>query len=139
MAIILKNAPKTEEGRKLNFSKEEEEKYRIVFRYNAKTKELVNVEPWSAELKYDNYCVIVPFTSTFVMKDYYGPRQKVQNVIGSTHDPLPAGVPSWMALIRDVYRRQGESESPEVCCLKGKIYDFDTGVSTDIPGHFAPL
>ena len=71
MAIILKNAPMTEEGRKLNFSKEEEEKYRIVFRYDAKTKELVNVEPWNAELEYDNYCVIVPFTSTFVIKDYF--------------------------------------------------------------------
>ena len=31
MAIILKNAPKTEEGWKLNLSKEDEEKYKLVF------------------------------------------------------------------------------------------------------------
>ena len=136
MAIILKNAPKTEEGVKLNFSKEEEEKCRIVSRYNAKTKELANVEPWSAELEYDNYCVIVPFTSTFVIKDYFGPLQLVQNVIGSKDDPKPDGYRSWMDLIRTVYWKQGETEDPEKCCLDGNIYDFDTGVPTAIPKHY---
>lgn len=65
MAIILKNAPKTEEGRKLNLTKEQEEQYKIVFRFDANKKELVNIEPWSAEGKYDNYCVIGPLSSTF--------------------------------------------------------------------------
>ena len=41
MAIILKNAPKTEEGRKLNLTKEQEEQYKIVFRFDANKKELV--------------------------------------------------------------------------------------------------
>ncbi len=72
MAIILKNAPKTEESRWLNFSEEEEERYRIVFRYDEKTKELVNVEPWNAEEKYNNYCVIVPFSSSFDGKKILG-------------------------------------------------------------------
>lgn len=40
MAIILKNAPKTEEGRKLNLSKEDDEKYRLVFRINKESKEI---------------------------------------------------------------------------------------------------
>ena len=44
MAIILKNAPKTEEGRKLNLTKEQEEQYKIVFRFDANKKELVNIE-----------------------------------------------------------------------------------------------
>lgn len=136
MAVILKNTPKTEEGRKLNFSKEEEEKYRIVFRYDAKTRELVNVEPWSAELEYDNRCVIVPFTSTFVIKDYYGPLQLVQNVIGSSDDPKPNGYTSWMDLIRKIYHDQGETEDPNKCCLDGNIYDFDTGAPTAIPKHY---
>ena len=136
MAIILKNAPKTEEGRRLNFSKEDEEKYRVVFRYDEKTKELVNVEPWSAELEYDNYSVIVPFTSTFVIKDYFGPKQLVQNVVGSKYDPKPDGYTSWMDLIRTVYRKQGETEDSEKCCLDGNIYDFDTGVSSPIPEHY---
>ena len=45
MAIILKNAPKTEEGRKLNLTKEQEEQYRIVFRFDKDTKKLANIEP----------------------------------------------------------------------------------------------
>ena len=49
MAIILKNAPKTEEGRRLNLTKEQEEQYKIVFRFDKETRKLINIEPWSAE------------------------------------------------------------------------------------------
>ena len=40
MAIIFKNAPKTEEGKKLNLSKEDEEKYKIVYRINQESGQL---------------------------------------------------------------------------------------------------
>jgi len=65
MAIILKNAPKTEEGRKLNLTKEQEEQYRIVFRFDKDTKKLANIEPWSSEGIYDNHCVIASLSSTY--------------------------------------------------------------------------
>ena len=110
MAIILKNAPKTEESRWLNFSEEEEERYRIVFRYDEKTKELVNVEPWNAEEKYNNYCVIVPFSSSFDGKKDFGPMDDLQNVIGSTYDPKPDGYRSWIKYIEDTYKRLGLSD-----------------------------
>ena len=47
MAIILKNTPKTEEGRKLNLSKEDDEKYRLVFRINKESKDLEICDIWN--------------------------------------------------------------------------------------------
>ena len=65
MAIILKNAPKTEEGRKLQLTKEQEEKYKLVCRVNEEKEELEIVDLWNPEEKYENEYVIVPLTSTF--------------------------------------------------------------------------
>ena len=80
MAIILKNAPKTEEGRRLNLTKEQEEEYRIVFRFDKKTKKMANIEPWSAEGKYDNYCVIGSLTSYYYKTIDIEATYRIRNV-----------------------------------------------------------
>ena len=51
MAIILKNAPKTEEGRRLNLTKEQEEEYRIVFRLPCSSSYLAMASSTSSFLK----------------------------------------------------------------------------------------
>ena len=45
MAIILKNAPKTEEGRKLQLTKEQEAIYRLVYRVNEEKQRLEFHDP----------------------------------------------------------------------------------------------
>ena len=64
MAIILKNAPKTEEGRKLQLTKEQEDMYKFVFRINKEKQCLELYDFWNPEEMYDNKFVIMPLTST---------------------------------------------------------------------------
>ena len=91
MAIILKNAPKTEEGRKLNLSKEDEEKYRLVFRINRESKEIDLYGIWNPKIVYDNSYVIVPLTSTYNGCQKMDIGEEVRNVKDSTGDKNPYG------------------------------------------------
>lgn len=101
MAIILKNAPKTEEGRRLNLTKEQEEQYKIVFRFDKETRKLINIEPWSAEGIYDNYCVIGPLTSYYYKTIDIEATFRVRNVVNSKGDKNPYG--SWIGIIKLIY------------------------------------
>lgn len=138
MAIILKNAPKTEEGRRLNLTKEQEEEYRIVFRFDRETKELVNIEPWSTEGKYDNYCAISPLTSTFAGTEDLDPNVQLRNVQDSTDDPKQYGS-SWIGIIKLVYDVYGIRYDFSRCCLKGYHYNRSSGVATRIDDHFTSV
>lgn len=120
MAIILKNAPKTEEGRKLNLTKEQEEQYKIVFRFDANKKELVNIEPWSAEGKYDNYCVIGPLSSYYYKTIDIEATYRVRNVIGTKDDENPYG--SWIGIIELIYAYKGVKYDFKRCCLDNYHY-----------------
>ena len=135
MAIILKNAPKTEESRKLNLTKEQEEQYKIIFRFDANKKELVSIEPWSAEGKYDNYCMIGPLSSTFAGTEELTPNVQLRNVQDSTEDPKPYGS-SWIGVIKLVYDVYGIRYDFSKCCLKGYHYNRSSGVATRIDDHF---
>ena len=86
MAIILKNAPKTEEGCKLNLSKEDEEKYKLVFRINKESEKLDLYGVWNPKEIYGNEYVIAPLTSIYKDTQYLECGTKVQNVEGSTGD-----------------------------------------------------
>ena len=101
MAIILKNAQKTEEGRKLQLTKEQEAIYRLVYRINEEKQRLEFHELWNPEEKYDNEFVIVPLTSTYAGCVFMSAGTEVRNVIGSTPDPKRNGY-SWIQLINAV-------------------------------------
>lgn len=131
MAIILKNAPKTEEGRRLNLTKEQEEEYKIVFRFDANKKELVNIEPWSAEGKYDNYCAIAPLSSTYAGKVKFPDQYGFRNVVGSEVDPKPYG--NWINVIKLVYDVFEIPCRTDICCLDP--YHYGGGDPAFVPGH----
>lgn len=137
MAIILKNAPKTEGGRQLNLTKEQEEEYRIVFRFDKDTKELANIEPWSAERKYDNYCVIGPLSSYYYKTTDVVANHTVRNVTGSQYDDNPYG--SWIGIIKLVYACNGIKYDFTKCCLDNYHYwrDSTSEYKEEIEGHRA--
>ena len=123
MAIIFKNAPKTEEGKKLNLSKEDEEKYIIVYRINQESWQLEIVEPWDTEKEYDNMCVLMPLTSSYEDVVLLSSGTYVRNVVGSSGDTNPYGNCSWLGIIKLVYDVKGISEDADTCCLNGYAYN----------------
>ena len=123
MAIIFKNAPKTEEGKKLNLSKEDEEKYIIVYRINQESQQLEIVEPWDTEKEYDNMCVLMPLTSSYEDVVLLSSGTYVRNVVGSSGDTNPYGNCSWLGIIKLVYDVKGISEDADTCCLNGYAYN----------------
>ena len=126
MAIILKNAPKTEEGRRLNLTKEQEEECRIVFRFDKETKKLASIEPWSVEGKYDNYCVIGPLSSTYAGRQSVDSIHPIRNVRDTTDDPNPYG-DNWLGVIKLVYDIWGNNYNFKNCCLDAYHYDNRSG------------
>ena len=102
MAIILKNAPKTEEGRKLQLTKEQEAIYKLVYRINKEKEGLEFYDLWEPEKKYDNEFVVVPLTSTYAGYKFMPAGTEVRNVKGSSYDPKRNGS-SWIQLINAVY------------------------------------
>lgn len=134
MAIILKNTPKTEEGRKLNLSKEDEEKYRLVFRINKESKELEICDIWNPETSYSNDCLIVPITSTYVGTETMVAGTEVRNVIDSTNDPHAISGKNWIELIEYVYKQNNITENARVCCLNKYAYSED-GDKEEVTNH----
>lgn len=136
MAIIFKNAPKTEEGRRLNLTKEQEEEYRIVFRFDKGTKKLANIEPWSAEEKYDNYCAIAPLSSIYDGPQGFDRINPIRNVQGSDNDKNPY-CNSWLTVIRVVYGVWKKDYNTHVCCLDCNRYKNVGGkeVAELVPNH----
>ena len=119
MAIILKNAPKTEEGRKLQLTKEQEEKYKLVCRVNEEKEELEIVDLWNPEEKYENEYVIVPLTSTFGGIELVATGTGVKNVSKSTNDPKPfLNCNTWIDVMKVVYIYYGiPTDVLKTCCL----------------------
>lgn len=135
MAIILKNAPKTEEGRKLNLSKEDEEKYRLVFRINKESKDIEICDIWNPETSYSNDCVIVPITSTYQGIKTMPVGTEVRNVLKSTKDPLYNKSLTWIQLIESVYRDKGITENARTCCLDENAYSKNDDNPTLVNHH----
>jgi len=134
MAIILKNAPKTEEGRKLQLTKEQEAIYRLVYRVNEEKQRLEFHELWNPEEKYDNRFVVVPLTSTCDGVVYMPANTIVRNVIGSSSDSAYGGV-HWIKLIEIAYSVCHIQENPYTCCLDSNIYDLKTGYGQPLSSH----
>ncbi len=128
MAIILKNVPKTEEGRKLNLSKEDDEKYRLVFRINRESKEIDLYGIWNPKIVYDNSYVIVPLTSTYNGCQKMNIGEEVRNVKDSTGDKNPYG--SWIGIIKLVYSVIGYNYDFGYCCLDDYKYSMANGTGT---------
>lgn len=122
MAIILKNAPKTEAYKGLKMSTEKEEGFKLVFSLNMEAQQTEIAEIWNPEKKYDNYFVIVPLSSSYVRTVTMNPGDEVQNVKKSTGDPKPAGYTSWLQLMRDKYNENGIIENVNNCCLDENEY-----------------
>ena len=137
MAIILKNAPKTEEGRKLQLTKEQEAIYRLVYRINEEKQRLEFHELWNPEEKYDNRFVVMPLTSTYEELEGLCGGTEMKNIIGSSKDPLPSepGHPaSWIDLIRIVYAKNNIREKPMTCCLTKNKYSSDN-IASSVSHH----
>ena len=134
MAIILKNVPKTEEGRKLNLSKEDDEKYRLVFRINKESKELEICDIWNPEASYGNDCLIVPVTSTYKSVETMLAGTEVRNVIDSTDDPFAMKGYNWIELIEYAYEQNKITENARVCCLNKYAYS-QNGDKKEVTNH----
>jgi hypothetical protein len=134
MAIILKNAPKTEEGRKLQLTKEQEDMYKFVFRINKEKQCLELYDFWNPEEMYDNKFVIMPLTSTCDGVVYMPANTIVRNVIGSSSDRAYGGV-QWIKLIEIAYSVCQIHENPYTCCLDGYIYNPNTGEGQLLSSH----
>ena len=52
---------------------------------------MANIEPWSAEGKYDNYCVIGPLTSYSYKTIDIEATYRIRNVENTQHDSNPYG------------------------------------------------
>ncbi len=137
MAIILKNAPKTEEGRKLQLTKEQEAIYKLVYRINKEKEGLEFYDLWEPEKKYDNEFVVVPLTSTYVGYEFMRAGTKVRNVKGSSYDPKRNGS-SWIQLINAVYSNNLINEDTSICCLDINVYDPSTHYPKSLPNHINP-
>lgn len=128
MAIILKNAPKTEAYKGLKMSTEKEEGFKLVFSLDMEAQQTEIAEIWDPEKKYDNRFVIVPLSSSYAGIDTMDPGVEVQNVKKSTNDPKPAGYTSWLQLMRDKYNENGIVENVNDCCLDENEYWEANGV-----------
>ena len=73
MAIILKNAPKTEAYKGLKMSTKKEEDFKLVFSLDMEAQQTEIAEIWDPEKKYDNHFVIVPLSSSYVGIDTMNP------------------------------------------------------------------
>ena len=137
MAIILKNAPKTEEGRKLQLTKEQEAIYRLVYRINEEKQRLEFHELWNPEEKYDNRFVVMPLTSTYKELEGLCGGTEMKNIIASSKDPLPNGSihpTSWIDLIKIVYEKEKIKENPLTCCLTKNKYSSDN-IASSVSHH----
>ncbi|MCR4836772.1 MAG: hypothetical protein K5899_10410 [Bacteroidaceae bacterium] len=133
MAIILKNAPKTEAYRGLKEAAEKDDRFKMVFGLDMETQQIEVVEIWNPDKKYDNHFVIVPLSSSYVGIVLMKAGKEVRNVKKSTKDPKPAGYTSWLELMRDKYAENGITENVDDCCLDANEYDVVNGVEAFQP------
>lgn len=133
MAIILKNAPKTEAYRGLKEAAEKDDRIKLVFGLDNETQQVEIVEIWNPDKKYDNRFVIAPLSSSYVDTVLMNPLQEVRNVKKSTDDPKPAGYTSWLQLMKDKYKEKGITENVNDCCLDSNEYEVVNGVEKAKP------
>lgn len=108
-----------------------------MFRFDKETKKLASVEPWSAEGKYDNYCVIGPFTSIYYSFTTLPSGIDVRNVHHSSGDNNPYGT-SWLGLIKLIYEVKGKGEYYKEKCWLNKYHYYKIGnmeIEEEVPGH----
>jgi hypothetical protein len=122
MAIILKNAPKTEAYKGLQIPAEKDKEFRLVFSLDMNTQRTEIVGIWNPDQKYDNHFVIVPLSSSYVGIVVMNAGEEVQNVKKSTKDPKPDGYKSWLDLMRAKYNENGITENVDDCCLDPNEY-----------------
>ena len=133
MAIILKNAPKTEAYKGLQIPAEKDKEFRLVFSLDMNTQRTEIEEIWNPGQKYDNHFVIVPLSSSYVGLEVMNAGEEVQNVKGSTHDPKPAGYTSWLDLMKAKYNENGIKENADICCLDPNEYMVVNGMEKSQP------
>lgn len=133
MAIILKNAPKTEAYKGLKETAEKDDRFKLVFGLDMETQQIEMVELWNPDKKYDNHFVIVPLSSSYVGIVLMNASEKVRNVKKSTNDPKPAGYSSWLELMRDKYAENRITENVDDCCLDANEYGVVNGAEASQP------
>ncbi len=120
MAYYLKNLPFTEEGKKLNLSNEDRDRFRLVYKKDGDNWSLHDI--WGEGGDYGDDCIVVPLESTYRGFKVFKPGQNFANVIGSSGDQNPAGNYSWIALWKCIYLATYYTAPPEKCCTDGCTY-----------------
>lgn len=125
MAKFLTHTEHTEEGAKLILTEEQEKNCRVVYRRSEENPEhFVFAGLWNPEAEYPDDHVIVPLRSVYdgLSKEYQAETVFV-NVVGSSKDPRPSDVKSWIELIKS--KLSGYTVG--TCCAKrNKNYDIKT-------------
>lgn len=122
MAYYLKDLPFTEEGKKLNLSDEDRERFRLVYKREGEGWVLHDIFEEGGE--YGDDCVVVPLESSYMGRKTFPQGQIFANVYGSTFDTnIPFGIGSWIKLWECVYQIVNNVAPPvRRCCTDGSIY-----------------
>jgi len=121
MAILLNNAPPTEEGAKLNLTAEIEEKCKVVYKLDDEGGAAF-AELWDPQKDYSDEYAILPVRSTFkkVTARIYPIGTKFANVEGSARDTRPSDIINWIDFFDDT-----GINIASCCAENGKYYQYD--------------
>lgn len=120
MAYYLKDLPFTEEGKKLNLSDEDKERFRLVYKKEGEDWILHGILGEGGE--YGDDCIVVPLESAYRGYQYLDPGEEFENVVGSVGDRIPWSISSWINLWRCVYTIVNNVIPPKICCTDGMKY-----------------
>lgn len=137
MAYYLKDLPFTEEGKKLKLSDEDRERFRLVYKREGDGWVLHDIYEKGGE--YGDDCIVVPLESTYIGNESFRIGQEFANVQGSTGDPKPIGVKSWIGLWERMYKKEFGTIPPRTCYTDGQKYTYQDGIEYRDNLHMYPI
>lgn len=131
MAKFLTHMEHTEEGAKLMLTEEQEKNCRVVYRRSEEDPEhFVFAGLWNSEQEYPDDHVIVPLRSVYDgLSREYNAETAFVNVLGSSKDPRPSDVTSWIDLITS---KLSGYITNTCCAQRDKNYDIRTDNKIDM-------
>ena len=111
------NMPATVEGTKLQLTKEQEERCRVVYRKTKDEKGAYFEDLWNPDMSYADEFIIVPLKSIYGgVTDILPVGKNFANVAGSTNDPKPPGYKYWIDFLR--YNQDLKGLDVKSCCAE---------------------
>ena len=120
MAYYLKDLPFTEEGKKLNLSDEDRERFRLV--YKKEGEDWILHDIFGEGDEYGDDCIVVPLESVYNGYLDFDPGWKFANVVGSVSDPKPNGHKNWIGFWSDMYKKEKKAEPVIKCYTDSNMY-----------------